>query len=244
VICPPVADSSIEWSLALYILCRPLSHARSNGASRMGRWLHLRSIGSVKQFLLLLVALLVAPTGAAAQGNAPQAYEIVLRTGFTGYSTGSDDGCQGMGGLLFGGSVKTPGAWLLGAGVDLVLPPPVACTLELRMHQLPDGRWYREDGQLIVLARLTFEAGRRVPLGRRHLDVAASGGAAVYDENSFVAPWTGALISYSGRRFGLRLEHGWHWVKVERILEPGSVTFEKVRDPVPATFFMGTMRVR
>ena len=195
---------------------------------------------------LLLLMTFTAPSEAAAQGGTPPPYEIVLRAGFTIYSTGSDDGCKSLPGAAFGISARTTGSWFTGAGADLVLSLPVGCPDDLTFHSLPDGRWYREDGELGLFGpRFVLEAGRRVRLGASQLDVAASGGAALnIDESSLFAPWAGASFGFSGQRFGLRLEYGWHWVRIERTIQGESAPFETVRDVAPATFVSGTFRVR
>ena len=194
----------------------------------------------------LLLGVSAAPTEAAAQGGMPPSYAIMLRAGLTSYSTGSDDGCRSVPGALFGASVRTTGSWFVGAGSDLVFSLPVGCPDDLTFHSLPDGRWYREDGKLGLFGpRFVLEAGRRVRLGESHLDVAASGGAALnIDESSLFAPWAGASFGFSGQRLGLRLEYGWHWVRIERTIQGESAPFETVREVAPATLVTGSVRVR
>jgi len=193
-------------------------------------------------FSSLLLEVSAAPTEAAAQGSTPPSYEIVLKAGLTSYSNGSDDGCQSVPGALLGTSGRTTGPWFMGAGADLVLSLPLGCPDDLALHSLPDG----EDGKLGLFGpRFVLEAGRRVRLGESQLDLAASGGAALnIDESSLFAPWAGASFGFSGQRFGLRLEYGWHWVRIERTIQGESAPFETVQDVAPATLVTGTVRVR
>jgi hypothetical protein len=212
----------------------------------MGWRSSIHSAVTAMLFASLLLEVAAAPTEAAAQGGTPPSYEIVLKAGLTGYSTGSDDGCQSVPGALFGTSGRTTGSWFMGAGADLVLSLPLGCPDDLTLHSLPDGRWYREDGKLGLFGpRFVLEAGRRVRLGESQLDLAASGGAALnIDESSLLAPWAGASFGFSGRRFGLRLEYGWHWVRIERTIQGESAPFETVLEVAPATLVTGTVRVR
>jgi hypothetical protein len=202
-------------------------------------------VRAILAFSLLLGAW-AAPTKAAAQGETPPPYEIVLRAGFTVYSTGSDDGCKSLPGGAFGTSARTTGSWFLGAGADLVLSLPLGCPDDLTLHALPGGGWYREDGKLGLFGpRFALEAGRRVRLGERQVGLAASGGTALnIDESSLFAPWAGASFGSSGQRFGFRMEYGWHWVRTERTIEGESAPFETVWDAAPAIFLTGTVRVR
>jgi hypothetical protein len=207
----------------------------------------------VARLLLVLTAVaasaatLAAPDAAAAQNDAPTHLEIVLRAGLTGYGTGSDDGCQSLAGALLGTSVRSSGSWFVGAGADVVLTGGFACTDELAIHRLEDGRYYIEDGRLLMNSpRAVLEAGRRVSLGTANdLEVAASGGAALNAAyGSSVAPWAGASVAFSSRRLGLRFEHGWHWIRIERTLEGESQPFDTVRYAAPATLLMVTFRLR